>query len=84
MLDITHLNFSYPDRPVLRDISFSAVPGQILVILGPNGAGKTTLLKNLNRILPPESGEVLVEGLPVSTMGVRQIARHNGLCGPGP
>ena len=76
MLDITHLNFSYPDRPVLRDISFSAVPGQILVILGPNGAGKTTLLKNLNRILPPESGEVLVEGLPVSTMGVRQIARH--------
>jgi len=76
VLDIRHLNFSYPDRPVLRDISFSAVPGKILVILGPNGAGKTTLLKNLNRILPPESGDILVADRPVSAMGVREIARH--------
>jgi len=76
VLDIHHLNFSYPDRPVLRDISFSAVPGEILVILGPNGAGKTTLLKNLNRILTPESGEVRVADKPISAMGVRQIARH--------
>ena len=76
MFNIRHLNFSYPERPVLRDISFSATPGEILVILGPNGAGKTTLLKNLNRILTPESGEVLVGERPVSAMGVRDIARH--------
>jgi len=76
VLDIAHLNFSYPDRPVLRDISFSAVAGEILAILGPNGAGKTTLLKSLNRILPPKSGTVRVANKLVSAMGVRQIARH--------
>lgn len=76
MLEVTHLNFSYPDGPVLRDISFAASAGELLAVLGPNGAGKTTLLKTLNRILVPDAGKILVGNRPVSAMGVREIARH--------
>jgi iron complex transport system ATP-binding protein len=45
---VKNLSFSYsPDKPTLRDISFSLESGQILAILGPNGSGKSTLIKAL-------------------------------------
>ena len=45
-------------RAVLRDVSFSARPGERVVLLGVNGCGKTTLLKVLDGLVPPSGGEV--------------------------
>ncbi|CAM5763317.1 amino acid ABC transporter ATP-binding protein [Labrys miyagiensis] len=45
-------------RAVLRDVSFEARPGRVLVVMGPNGAGKTTLLAAIGGVLHPAHGEI--------------------------
>lgn len=45
MLKVNHLNFSYGEREILKDITFSAQSGQLLCVLGPNGVGKSTLFR---------------------------------------
>ena len=48
----------YGDRVALREVGFSAAPGELVAIIGPNGAGKTTLLSILAGIQRPDGGEV--------------------------
>jgi ATP-binding cassette subfamily B protein len=60
-----HVTFSYEGTQVLRDISFSAEPGQTIAIVGQTGAGKTTLTKLINRIYDADAGRVLVDGVDV-------------------
>ena len=52
----------YGREPVIREISFTLHPGQLLCVLGPNGAGKSTLLKTIAGQLPASSGTVLLNG----------------------
>ena len=54
----------YGGRPVLRDVSFVAEPGQTVCVLGPNGGGKTTLFRALIGELEPLAGSVRVSGRP--------------------
>lgn len=70
MMEVKHLFFAYESWGdfVLRDISFSAQPGEIIGVLGANGAGKTTLLKTLAGILPPNTNieeKILWDGVPI-------------------
>lgn len=51
--------------PVLRDVSVSVAPGQLLAVTGPSGAGKTTLLSAMAGLLRPERGSVTVDGTPL-------------------
>lgn len=62
MLRIRGVNFSYPGRDVLKDVSLSVHPGEIVVLLGPNGAGKSTLVKTIAGQLRPSSGIVTING----------------------
>src|SRR5207249_3050096 len=55
------VTFGYePDRPAVRDVSFSVQPGESIAIVGPTGAGKTTLVNLLVRFFDPWSGRVVV------------------------
>jgi osmoprotectant transport system ATP-binding protein len=57
------VGFRYPGRaPVLRRLSLSLEPAQMVALVGRSGAGKSTLLKLINRLLVPTSGRVIVEG----------------------
>jgi ATP-binding cassette, subfamily B, bacterial len=54
--------FGYePGRPVLRGVSFSASPGEVVAIVGPTGAGKSTLVSLLPRFFDPDAGRVLLD-----------------------
>ena len=53
ILDVDGVAFTYRSIPVIRDVTFSLAPHQVLAILGPNGVGKTTLLICMNAILKP-------------------------------
>ena len=53
---------SRPDVPVLRDVSFTAEPGQRIALVGPSGAGKSTIASLLLRFYDPVTGDVLIDG----------------------
>jgi ATP-binding cassette subfamily B protein len=62
-----HVNFTYPGaaEPALIDIDLHLTPGSSLALVGENGSGKTTLIKLLTRLYSPDSGRILVDGLPL-------------------
>ena len=62
-----HVSFTYPGAtsPALIDINLHLPPGSSLALVGENGSGKTTLIKLLTRLYNPDSGRVLLDGLPL-------------------
>jgi branched-chain amino acid transport system ATP-binding protein len=52
LLEITRLNASYGEMPVLRDVSMDVRPAEIVAMVGSNGGGKTTLLRAISRLIP--------------------------------
>jgi ATP-binding cassette, subfamily B, multidrug efflux pump len=66
-IEFRDVSFAYPgaDAPVLRDLSFTVVPGSTTAIIGSTGAGKTTLISLLPRLFDVTDGEVLVDGVDV-------------------
>jgi len=67
-LRIEGLTHRYPraGEPALSDLSLAVEPGELVAFLGPSGCGKTTALKAIAGLLQPTSGDVLVDGHPVS------------------
>jgi len=63
MIKVTNLHKSFGKIKAVKGISFEAHDGQITGLLGPNGAGKTTTLRMLYSLLPPDEGEISIDGL---------------------
>lgn len=74
-VDVRRLTFAYNGRPVLRDVSFTVAPGQVLAIVGPTGSGKTTLINLLPRLFDPPPGTVFVDGMDVRTLPLGVLRR---------
>jgi ATP-binding cassette subfamily B protein len=68
-----NVSFSYDGKPVLRDISFVAHPGETIAIVGQTGSGKTTLTWLINRIFDIDSGRVLVDGVDVRNWSLESL-----------
>jgi len=71
---------SVPGRaePILKQVSFLAQPGTVTAIIGPSGSGKSTLARVMIGIWPDVSGEVLIDGLPVSGWNRLELGSHIG------
>jgi len=63
MIKVTNLHKSFGEVKAVRGISFEVRDGEITGLLGPNGAGKTTTLRMLYSLLPPDEGEIRIDGL---------------------
>ena len=63
MIKVSNLVKSFGDVKAVRGVSFEVHDGEITGLLGPNGAGKTTTLRMLYSLLPPDSGEICIDGL---------------------
>jgi ABC-2 type transport system ATP-binding protein len=63
MLELKGITKKFSIFPVVKDVSFSVRPGEVLGYLGPNGAGKTTTIRMLAGLLEPTDGEILLDGL---------------------
>ena len=78
----TDAGFTYPGRPdvpVLENISFTAEPGQKVAIVGPSGSGKTTLFQLLLRFYPLQTGQIALNGVDASQVGLTELRSFIGL-----
>jgi len=57
-IEVRHLDMTYADRIIQRDLNFAVDPGDIFVIMGPSGSGKTTLLRHMIGLAAPARGDV--------------------------
>lgn len=75
ILELNHITHRYGEIDVLRDLSLSLAPGELVALTGPSGSGKTTLLQLAGLLERPTAGAVLLDGEDVSRAGdIRQTA----------
>jgi iron complex transport system ATP-binding protein len=75
VLEARGLSVGYDRTPVIRDLDLTIEHGTVTTFLGANGCGKSTLLKALGRVLKPQAGEVLLDGMPIRKEPNRAVAR---------
>ena len=79
ILEVKNLSYSYDNsRTIFHDVSFSLDKGEVLSILGTNGAGKSTLLNCIANLYRPSAGEILLNGRPLSSMRMMEVAQVIG------
>ena len=81
ILELKNINKSFGEKEVLKGVGFTAEGGKAFGLLGRNGAGKTTSIRILMNVFPANSGEVLVDGKPISydKIGIGYLPEERGL-----
>lgn len=85
---LKNLSFSYPEKPVLNNLSLGISQGKITTLMGANGCGKSTLFQLLTKNLKPKQGEIFLEQTPLESMSLRAFSRkvaivHQNNTAPG-
>src|SRR5580704_17456866 len=73
LVQLKKLSKSFGDREVLEGVDLEVYAGETLVIIGRSGVGKSTILKDIAGLMPPDSGEVWVEGLELSRLKEEEL-----------
>ena len=76
LIEFKHVSFSYDERAIIQNVSFTVLPGEKVALVGSSGAGKSTLGKLLFRFYDVNDGEVLIDGQnikDVSQQSLRQV-----------
>lgn len=79
-VELRDVTFTYPgqERPVIDHLSLTIRPGEKIALVGLNGAGKTTLVKLLSGLYKPDSGEILVGGIPTTDFNAAEYLQLVG------
>ncbi len=75
MLEITDINSFYGKAHILRDLSFSIKPGEVVSLLGRNGAGKTTTVKSIMQLVKPQTGQIFFDGVELTQLPTHKVAK---------
>ncbi len=73
------VHFRYDDEPILRGITLTAKPGQMVALVGPSGAGKTTITRLIPRFYEPFRGRILIDGHDIRDLTQRSLRAHIGM-----
>lgn len=77
-LELRGVTVRVDGRPVLRDVSLEVPAGAMVAVVGPSGAGKSLLAALAGRMLDPDEGEVLLDGVPLPRLGRMEVRRAIG------
>ncbi len=75
-LRVENIHAAYSKKEVLRGVTLSAKPGEIVALIGPNGAGKSTLLKVIAGFLQPLQGQVWLDGKELTPLAAHERVRQ--------
>jgi osmoprotectant transport system ATP-binding protein len=80
MIEFRNVGKTYPGQkdPVVQDLSFEVLDGEICVLVGPSGCGKTTTMRMINRLIEPSEGLILIDGEPNTSMSETKLRRKIG------
>ena len=79
MIKLEQATKRYPDGTVaVHELDLAVRPGEICALVGPSGCGKTTTMRMINRLVEPTGGRVLVGGVDVTEVNVKELRRHIG------
>ena len=80
MIEFRQVSKTYPgsQSPVVTDLSFEVLEGEICVLVGPSGCGKTTTMRMVNRLIEITEGEILIDGEPNTAMSGTRLRRKIG------
>ncbi|KAM9305250.1 ATP-binding cassette sub-family B member 6 [Gastrophryne carolinensis] len=79
-IEFENVHFSYTDgREILRDVSFSVMPGQTVALVGPSGSGKSTIIRLLFRFYDVKGGSIRIDGQDISTVRQASLRSHIGV-----
>jgi ATP-binding cassette subfamily B protein len=79
-VEFRHVNFEYvPGKPVLKDVSFAAAPGQTIAFVGHTGSGKSSIINLISKFYLPTSGQVLIDGHSILDLDTDSLHRHMGI-----
>lgn len=76
MLELNKINAGYGRAQILRDVTLSVAPGEIVCLLGRNGAGKTTTMKAIMGLVPLMSGVIRLNGVDISSLPAHKVPGH--------
>lgn len=76
MLKIQNIQTYYGNIQALKDVTIEIKEGEIVTLIGANGAGKTTTLMSVCGITPPRSGQIMLDGDPISGMNAEKIVQQ--------
>ncbi|MGP1396003.1 MAG: ABC transporter ATP-binding protein [Inquilinaceae bacterium] len=76
MLEVRGIDVAYGPAQILRGLSLSVKPGEIVCLLGRNGAGKTTTMKAIMGLLPLRSGQITLDGVDLGMLPAHEVARQ--------
>jgi iron complex transport system ATP-binding protein len=76
MLEAKNVSVNYGKRHAVVDVSLRVSPGDMMAIIGANGAGKSSLLRALNGAVQPSTGDILLDGKPLTFFTRRAIGRR--------
>lgn len=78
-IEFKHVWFSYDNETwVLQDVSFTIEPGQSIAFVGKTGSGKTTIINLINRFYDIQKGEILIDGINIKEINLRNLRSHIG------
>ncbi|KXF81896.1 iron ABC transporter ATP-binding protein [Enterovibrio coralii] len=76
MITLEKLSKAFGSQKVVDDASSQFEKGKVTAIIGPNGAGKSTLLSMASRLLPPDAGNVIIDGKSIVDWNTGELAKH--------
>ena len=71
--------FRYDENPILQDVSFEVLKGQMVALVGPSGSGKTTLTYLLNRFYDIDKGSLKIDGIPIDQIKKESLYEKIGM-----
>ncbi|NLD99912.1 MAG: ABC transporter ATP-binding protein [Fibrobacter sp.] len=79
-IEFRNVHFSYEQgKEVIKGVSFKIRPGEMVGLVGRSGSGKSTLINLITRFYDPDSGEILIDGIPLKKLSLEQLRKNIGI-----